>query len=631
MRASPPTRQAQYLRPAMRDEDRYVGTVLGAKIQVQILCPIGEGGMGRVYLARSTAAQLPYAVKVLQPRLCRDEVALGRFLREALASSSIHHPGVVSVVDAGHLPDGAGYYIMELLVGEDLAKTLRRERRLSWPRVRHIALQVCDALAVVHAHAIVHRDIKPANLFRMTRGVDMDAIKILDFGVAKIASHDVESLTGADALLGTIPYMAPELVRPNGAREGDARGDIWALCVTIHELLTGARPFHAAGVFELILAIQERPPASLAETDVVRDWPIGLETVLARALDKDPGRRYASMTELAISLRALGDASEGRVGGEHEQPALPDAVTVAQVDPAAKTLGSDPNDGNVEVDIAPEGPRPDSLGGITDPPTGSALGVIEVALRDAAEMRFVGMTGGEFTMGSPPDEPGRWNNEGPQRRVYLSPFCIAEHPVTRRQWRAIAPLSASAGPFADDDLPVADVSWFDALEFLNRLSIREGRRPCYTRHGDEHWIWDVTADGYRLPTEAEWEYAARAGTTSAYSFGDDPEQLGAYAWVKHNSGNRLHPVGTRRANPWGLFDMHGQVWEWTWDVFGTFADGPAVDPFSGPDEVGDRALRGGSFISTPAYLRSASRVRDQPSFRNIAFGLRCARGARRRP
>lgn len=330
----------------MRTDDPAIGRVLGEKVQVRLVRAIGEGGMGAVYLAESTTSGLPYAVKLLQPRLCQHEDALRRFFREAIVASSIHHPGVVSVVDTGRLADGAGYYVMELLTGEDLAATLKREGRLSWSRVRHIALQICDAMAVVHAHGVVHRDLKPANCFRMARGADLDAIKLLDFGVAKIAAESGSILTGADAFLGTVPYMAPELLRANGAREGDARVDVWALAVTIQELLTGRRPFQADNVFALIGSIQQYAPTRLDACGRPPDWPDALQATLDLALAKDPTRRFADMHALALALRALDVAAPSLRGSSSEVATDPLAATVPLDTPAPPP--SDP-DGVQEV------------------------------------------------------------------------------------------------------------------------------------------------------------------------------------------------------------------------------------------------------------------------------------------
>jgi formylglycine-generating enzyme required for sulfatase activity len=179
-----------------------------------------------------------------------------------------------------------------------------------------------------------------------------------------------------------------------------------------------------------------------------------------------------------------------------------------------------------------------------------------------------------------------------------------------------------------NDLPLVNVSWLDAARLCNRFSEADGLRPCYRfAHGDAV-TWDRTADGYRLLTEAEWEYACRAGTRSRWSFGDGEAVLGEHAWCDKNAGGKPHPVGEKRPNPWGLHDMHGLVWEWCWDWYGPYSSEAQTDP-SGPSEGDYRVLRGGSFRDRAGDTRSANRFGDVPEVRNDNFGFRCARAPRR--
>ena len=203
--------------------------------------------------------------------------------------------------------------------------------------------------------------------------------------------------------------------------------------------------------------------------------------------------------------------------------------------------------------------------------------------------------------------------------------------MTQRQWRLLMANNPSKRTYGiGPELPVTNITWFEALEFLNRLSLREKRSPCYTKVGDR-WLWECSADGYRLPTEAEWEYAARAGTTTAYSFGNDPTQLPAHAWFNANSKHELSPVGRLDPNPWRLFDMHGLVYEWTWRLSDNLVTQATVDPSKPTLPVSDRVLRGGSFVDMPKFLRSAYRERAEPSSRKAYYGLRCVRGAHPQP
>ena len=248
---------------------------------------------------------------------------------------------------------------------------------------------------------------------------------------------------------------------------------------------------------------------------------------------------------------------------------------------------------------------------------------------------LVHVQGGEFVMGSRPTEEGRYDFEA-QHRVRVSSFVMCETEVTQAQLKAVrGDLPEGCPGGCGDELPANNVSWFDALEYLDALSAREGLRPCYEgRKGDEV-PWDVACDGYRLPTEAEWEFAARAGTVTAYSFGDDAARLGEFAWYSKNTEAIAKKVRTRSPNAWQLFDMHGNVWEWVWDSFdknyGVDVNQVTTDPRGPSGSGGDRVLRGGSFGNGPRGLRSAFRFRDGPSVRNWLFGFRCVRAARPQP
>lgn len=242
---------------------------------------------------------------------------------------------------------------------------------------------------------------------------------------------------------------------------------------------------------------------------------------------------------------------------------------------------------------------------------------------------MVRVPAGTFCMGSPEDEAGRYEHEGPVHEVHISAFEIMRVPVTRRLYTEVM---GSNRPEAEaDERPVTEVSWFEAVQFCNRLSERQGLIPCYHINDGRNVTWNVAADGYRLPTEAEWEYACRAGTQSRFSFGDDEGELGRYAWYSGNAQREAHPVGQKEPNPWDLYDMHGNVYEWCWDWLGPYPDDPQTDP-SGPAEGEYRVLRGGSAWNfDPRNLRSASRSRDEPGDRDFSIGFRCVRRPRRQP
>ena len=241
-------------------------------------------------------------------------------------------------------------------------------------------------------------------------------------------------------------------------------------------------------------------------------------------------------------------------------------------------------------------------------------------------VELVGIRAGLFSMGS--DE---YDHEKPIHEVQISAFMCMKFPVTRRLYQDVMGNDPGWPEGEADNRPVNRVTWYDAIDFCNRLSEQEGLTPAYRRSGDKV-SWDATADGYRLLTEAEWEYACRAGTRMRYSFGDDANNLGEYAWYSENSGNVPHLVGTRKPNPWELYDLHGNVWEWVQDCwhrdhYGAPADGSAWEA----DTCQLRVLRGGSFNDGAVDLRPPNRHWFIPMGRDQYSGFRCARGPRRQP
>ncbi len=249
-------------------------------------------------------------------------------------------------------------------------------------------------------------------------------------------------------------------------------------------------------------------------------------------------------------------------------------------------------------------------------------------------LEMIELPGGTFMMGSPDSDDQAYENEKPQHEVTVSDFCLGRYPVTRALYREV--MGGGPSEWSDDaddgSLPANYVSWRDAVRFCNALSKKQGLRPCYRILW--WWVtWDREADGYCLPTEAEWEYAVRAGTTTRWFFGDDSVELERYAWFDKNSGKRVHSVGENEPNPWGFHDMAGNVWEWCWDrYYGDYAAAPLSDPI-GPDGGRYRVLRGGACWVEARLLRSADRFRNRPwdRFDAVFVGFRVARAPRRQP
>jgi len=260
------------------------------------------------------------------------------------------------------------------------------------------------------------------------------------------------------------------------------------------------------------------------------------------------------------------------------------------------------------------------------PPVRAALP--RVVLDHGLEM--VDLPGGACLMGSPDGDGMAYDDERPQHRVTVSGFRIARTVVTEDLYRQV--MDNEHGE--DTGVPAIEIGWYQAVEFCNRLSLRHGYRACYHYFPllprRLAWRCDWSANGYRLPTEAEWEYACRAGTRTRWSFGDDEQALGEYAWFRRNSKKKLHPVRQKHPNSWGLFDMHGNVWEWCWDWYERYRRFGRYDP-RGAWFGWRRVLRGGSFWNPPRSLRSANRVGVDPGDWVRRIGFRCVRVPAREP
>ena len=238
---------------------------------------------------------------------------------------------------------------------------------------------------------------------------------------------------------------------------------------------------------------------------------------------------------------------------------------------------------------------------------------------------MVSIPAGEYVMG---DDNGD-ADEKPAHKVRVSAFHMDTHEVTQKNYEAI--MKANPSKAKGPDRPVEQVDWLHAALYCNARSLKEGLKPCYDT---KTLACDFTAGGYRLPTEAEWEYACRAGTREPYSCGSDPAKLKACAWFKANAEQTTHPVGQKSPNPWGLYDMHGNVAEWCHDVYDEsyYPKAENADPH-GPPAGDKRVLRGGSWRSGEEGCRSSARNSETPRFADACFGsdgygFRCVKNAK---
>jgi len=282
------------------------GEVLAGKYRVDRV--LGVGGMGMVLAAHHLGLDTKVAIKLLLPEMLEHKEVVARFAREARAAAKITNDHIARVFDVGALENGAPYLVMEYLDGVDLRQLLQQRGPMPLAQAVDFLLQACEAIGEAHALGIVHRDLKPANLFCVRRPDGTPFIKVLDFGISKVApgfaagSH--LSVTRTAALMGTPYYMSPEQME--SARDVDGRADVWAIGVILFELLTGSVPFSGESLPEVCIKVATQPPPPIRRLRA--DLPEGVETAILKCLEKDRSKRFASVAELATALARFGTA-----------------------------------------------------------------------------------------------------------------------------------------------------------------------------------------------------------------------------------------------------------------------------------------------------------------------------------
>jgi serine/threonine-protein kinase len=315
--------------------DPYLGKEVAG--QFRIVEKIGKGGMGAVYKAEQPDMNRYVAIKILHSRYLSRSDLVSRFRREARAMSQLSHPNTARVFLYGQLDDGACYFVMEHLVGRNLAQIVRAEGAMKPRRAMRIMTQVCGALEEAHQAGIVHRDLKPENIFVTSQGGIHDFPKVLDFGLAKVTERQMRPgsmvLTQQGMVFGTPEFMSPEQAH---GKTLDARSDIYSLGIILYELLTGKLPFDAKQPIEFIQLHVNATPIPLSERLPEATFPAGLEEVVMAALAKKPEERYASAAEFAAALDSVLQVE----AGERGSITLPTPVPAAPQPEPAPAIGS---------------------------------------------------------------------------------------------------------------------------------------------------------------------------------------------------------------------------------------------------------------------------------------------------
>jgi serine/threonine protein kinase len=624
---------------------------------------LGEGGMGRVYKAVDIRLGRTVALKLIRPERLQHAAAQARFNQEIQALSKMKHPNVVDVFDAGKVGD-THYCVMEYVDGVDLTRIVRESGPLP-------VQEACDyirqaALGLHHAYekGLVHRDIKPSNIL-VSRANRL--VKLVDLGLARLMENE-EAVGGAEAgritqegfVLGTPDFLAPEQARNPMAV--DIRADIYALGGTLYYVLTGKTPFDGANPTEKLLRHCTDPPPSLLQRRP--DAPPAVEQIIHWCMAKQPEARPQTPLELAVALQPFcpppPPGYPTSMSGRHPIPAAPlsAAVQPLPVPPATPAPrlppppASDPVSSSMLFKLPPQLTTADPIRRRAKPsfpwsPVLLGLGSLLViailgyaaylafvspgdppldSFTNSLGLKMVKLDGGTFRMGSAPTEPGHSPEEAPAHSVTLTgPFLISATEVTHGQYLKLMGSSpARLAPKAQRGQyrPVESITWQEANEFCQKLTEVE-KDQKWSRRG---WA-------YRLPTEAEWEFAARAGTETPFAFGNQLEfqKQGLFLPVENDllgiGGNEVpiltQEVGQSKANGFGLHDLHGNVAEWCLDWYrpGYPGEGLRQNP-TGPADGDKRVIRGGSFRTPAVGTRSAARAGVRPTERRDDIGFR---------
>ena len=365
------------------DADELVGQTLDGKYRLDAL--LGEGGMGTVYRATHLLIDRPVAVKVLRPRFVGDDAAQHRFRREARAAGRLRHPNAVAVTDFGDTPEGYVYIVMELLEGRTLRELIADEGPLPAALAVRLMGQAAEAVAAAHEAGVIHRDLKPGNIFVMGGDNVRPAVKVLDFGIAKLAAEsaedsDAKNLTQTGVMIGTPRYMSPE--QCDGDRLTPA-SDVYSLGVILYEMLTGVPPFNGPTPLAVALQHSSKPPRPPRE--LVPTIPAELERVVLHALAKSPGERPGDAGEFRRELLETAPLSGGAAaGGSRVVPALVVADAAA-------------GDGNGRSVVTPSGSFVNGLGkrrgGVAEGGNGNGGGDRDVTGGDGSHVNDGGDAG----------------------------------------------------------------------------------------------------------------------------------------------------------------------------------------------------------------------------------------------
>ncbi|MBR6483243.1 MAG: SUMF1/EgtB/PvdO family nonheme iron enzyme [Bacteroidaceae bacterium] len=622
-----------------------VGTCLH-KGQYRIIRHLASGGFGNTYEAVDVALERRVAIKEFYPKsLCGRTTSAGdvtllstehvemftqlraKFRKEAVRLSQLNNHYIVRV-HTYFEELGTAFYVMDYLQGESLSARMKRTGRpLTEAEALKYTSQVLEALAEVHAQNIWHLDLKPANIMVNER----DEAVLIDFGASKqLQSIDGYTISTSQNVAYTQGYAPLELVSGDMNKFGPWT-DLYSLGATLYALFTMTTPPTAATIMDD--GLPALPTSLSASTQELIAWlmqpaksgrPQSVQEVQTRLHlpPSVPALLPIADVEVVVEESDNDEHKEITLSSQREEakeeiisPVAPKAsssswglllgfavviavITGVAVNKCSGGEGDSAEEPTVDSLVRPtvDTVKPDTKVATLDVPENCP----EVIKKLAANMVYV--EGGTFTMGATKEQGSdARDEEKPAHKVTLKGFYIGKYEVTQAEWKAVMGENPSYH-FKGDNLPIENVSWDDCQEFIRKLN-------------------ELTGKNFRLPTEAEWEYAARGGNKSRgykYSGGNNVDDV---AWYGGNSNYNTHPVGTKRANELGLYDMSGNVWEWCQDWYGSYSSSAQTNP-TGLGSGSKRVLRGDSWGGRAWRCRLSFRGGVNPDGRSGSVGLR---------
>jgi serine/threonine protein kinase len=619
--AAPAGASAAEFLPKSRDFPTDLASHPQFQSKLRILGKIGQGGMGTVYLAEQSLLghQRQVALKVINQAFLSDPDILRRFLAEVAAVSQLSHPNIVTVYDADQTGEHH-FLVMEYVDGISLSGLLKQNGPLPIGQACQYARQVALGLQHANEKGLVHRDIKPSNLMLTRNG----QVKILDFGLARLQGRQPGTdTTRTGACMGTPDYQAPEQARDAG--RVDIRADLYSLGATLYCLLAGQPPFVAESAWDVMLAHAQSEPEPVQRFRP--EVPAALSAVVAKMLAKQPEQRYQTPEEVSQALLPFCTQEPGDTGPSF--PSVPVVIAEPTPVPLLDRKTSVPTSTRVTQRQFPvKKPRIQRRLWLAACLGGFAVGAVVFLLASGGAskegpalgreyvnsfgMKMVPIPAGEFALGASPHDKEAAQEEHPPHRVKISPFLMDACEVTQDEYVKVTgrpnPSWFSTEGSGKDKVagldtsrfPVERISYRDAIAFCQELTARDRKLTPG---------WE-----YGLPTEAEWEYACRAGSTTKFHSGNSETDLDSVGWFEGNSAGRTHPVGEKSPNAWGLFDMHGNVREWCADYYDptTYRKKGEVQDPKGPSSGQSRVLRGGSWFNDPRSCRASARFAREP-------------------